>query len=73
MERSASAQQEYASFLIRMWREVNPAAPDAVAEWHGEVEHIQSGRHSAFSSLAELCELLSGWLTASRDLPEEAA
>lgn len=34
---------EYSSFLIRLWREVN--APQVPAgEWHGEVEHIQSGR-----------------------------
>jgi hypothetical protein len=58
MERSVPAQQEYASFLIRMWREVDPAAPYTAAEWHGEVEHIQSGQHSKFASEAELWEFL---------------
>ena len=56
MERSASVQQEYASFLIRMWREADPAAPNAMTEWHGEIEHIQSGRHSNFNTLAELLD-----------------
>ena len=58
MERSAAVQQEYASFLIRMWREVDPAAPDAMTEWQGEIEHIQSGRHWSFDALDEVPELL---------------
>jgi hypothetical protein len=70
MERSASAQQEYASFLIRMWREADPAAPDAVTEWHGEVEHIQSGQTMAFASITELWECLRGQLSTSNSLPE---
>ena len=66
MERSASVQQEYASFLIRMSREIDPAVPDAAAEWHGEVEHIQSGRHSSFDALDEVPELLQQSATALR-------
>jgi hypothetical protein len=58
MERSASVQQEYASFLIRMWREVDLAVPEAAAEWRGEIEHIQSGRHWSFDALDEVPELL---------------
>ena len=58
MERPVSMQQEYASFLIRMSREVDPAAPDAVAQWHGEIEHIQSGRRWSFDMLDEIPELL---------------
>jgi hypothetical protein len=60
MERSASVQQGYASFLMRVWREVDPAAPDAVAEWHGEIEHIQSGQRSIFASMNELQTFLYG-------------
>ena len=56
MERSVPAQQEYASFLIRMWREVDPAALDAATEWQGEVEHIQRGWRTSFSTLAELLD-----------------
>jgi hypothetical protein len=58
MERSTSVQQEYASFLIRMWHEADPAAPDAVAQWHGEIEHIQSGRQWRFDAPDEIPELL---------------
>jgi hypothetical protein len=58
MERSASVQHEYASFLIRMWREVDPAAPGSVVEWHGEIEHIQSGRRYTFETLDEVADLL---------------
>ena len=58
MERSVSVQQEYASFLIRMWREADPIAPDAGTEWRGEVAHIQSGRQWSFDALDEIPELL---------------
>jgi hypothetical protein len=58
LERSASVQQEYASFLIRMWREADPAASDATVEWHVEIEHIQTGRQSSFSTLAGLLDCL---------------
>jgi hypothetical protein len=58
MERSDAVQQEYASFLIRMWREVDPAALDAVADWYGVVEHIQSGRRSEFASEADMWDFL---------------
>lgn len=45
---------EYASFLVRMWREpaLKGRSPDA--PWKGELEHIQSGRHWAFDGLEEL-------------------
>jgi len=45
---------------MRVWREVDPAAPDAVAEWHGEIEHIQSGQRSIFASMNELQTFLYG-------------
>ena len=72
MERSAAMQQEYASFLIRMWRELDPAAPDAVAEWHGEIEHIQSGRRASFSGLAEMLEDLRAQLLVGESASEES-
>jgi hypothetical protein len=58
MEQSASARQEYASFLIRMWREVDPTAPDVGTEWRGEIEHIQSGRQWSFDTLDEIPQSL---------------
>jgi hypothetical protein len=69
MERSVSVQQEYASFLIRMWREVDPAAPGTVPEWHGEIEHIQSGRRSNFSTLAGLLDCLHSQMLAGEITP----
>jgi hypothetical protein len=64
MERSASVQQEYASFLIRLWREVDPAAPSAMTEWHGEIEHIQSGDRGRFESLDVILDVLRCQLDA---------
>jgi len=50
---------EYASFLIRLWRE--PSAESEVATlWHGEIVHIQSGECRALDDpgtlVAFLCE-----------------
>lgn len=44
----------YLSLLVRMWRE--DGAPDlaAVADWHSEVEHIQSGKLWKFETLNDL-------------------
>ena len=49
--------QEYASFLVRLWRCGVPAADGSSGEWRGEVEHIQSGQRWAFGSVIELDEL----------------
>jgi hypothetical protein len=70
VERFASVQQEYASFLIRMWRYVEPAALEA-AEWHGEIEHIQSGRHSRFTALTEMLDDLHTYLLEGESSMEE--
>ncbi len=43
---------QYASFLIRLWREGSPS--DASQEWRGEVEHIQSGQRWSFNTLDEM-------------------
>jgi len=57
---------EYASFLIRLWRERNPELPESVADWHSEVEHIQSGRRWTFGTLEELL----GFLRRQAEDPE---
>lgn len=57
---------EYTSFLIRLWREVNPDLHAPPAEWHGEVEHIQSGRRWAFNTLDEVL----GFLRRQAEGPE---
>lgn len=45
---------EYASFLVRLWREGNAEAYEATSGWHGEIEHIQSGQHLIFGTVEEL-------------------
>ncbi len=49
---------EYMSFLIRLWREAEAAAGSASAEWHCEVEHIQTGQRWRFDTLDELLDFL---------------
>jgi phytoene/squalene synthetase len=49
---------QYASLLIRLWREVAAEALDVSADWHSEVEHIQTGERWAFGTLDELLEFL---------------
>ncbi len=62
---------EYASFLIRVWREATPphfhSLPElggteggrgGVSDWQGEVEHIQTGERWTFSSLDGLLSFL---------------
>lgn len=48
----------YASFLVRMWREGDPERGTPAADWEGEVQHIQTSRRRAFSTLDELLGLL---------------
>lgn len=57
---------EYASFLIRLWREAGVDATAPPADWHSEVEHIQTGRQWTFSTLDELL----GFLRRQTDKPE---
>ncbi len=47
---------DYASFLLRLWRE-DPGC-GAPQEWHGEIEHIQTGQHWTFRSLNEVLAFL---------------
>lgn len=51
-----STSVQYASFLIRLWREDSPG--DTSPEWRGEVEHIQSGQRCTFSTLDEMLGFL---------------
>lgn len=45
---------EYASFLVRLWREGNTNAHQVPGNWQGEVEHIQSGQRLIFCTWDEL-------------------
>ena len=49
---------QYASLLVRLWREVNAETQDLTAHWHSEVEHIQTGERWTFGSLDDLLEFL---------------
>ncbi len=52
-----NARIEYASFLIRLWRE--PIANnDTATVWRGEIIHVQSGEHGAVNDLATLLAFL---------------
>ena len=46
------------SFLLRLWREACQDSTEKTADWHSEIEHIQSGRRWTFGSVAALLEFL---------------
>lgn len=54
----------YVSFLVRLWRETSPEFPEPATDWHGEVEHIQSGRRWTFDALDETLSFLRRQVTA---------
>jgi len=45
---------QYASFLIRLWRQESADLVEHPVEWQSEVEHIQTGDRWSFGSLDEL-------------------
>jgi hypothetical protein len=49
---------EYASFLIRLWRDQPPQADKLLPAWQAEVEHIQSGQHWSFVTFEDLISFL---------------
>ena len=49
---------EYASFLIRLWREAGADTTVLLTDWCSEVEHIQTGQRWTFGTLDELFEFL---------------
>lgn len=53
---------DYASFLIRVWREADGAPDMEEPVWAGEVESIQTGLIVSFKGLQGLVELLVGQL-----------
>jgi hypothetical protein len=58
MDASETTQDQYASFLVRLWRSAEPRPNGSNGDWQGEVEHIQSGRRWRFASLAGLDRIL---------------
>ncbi len=53
-----SAPIQYASFLIRVWQENKSEVTATAADWHAEVEHIQSSQHWTFTTVEELLSFL---------------
>ncbi len=49
---------QYASFLIRVWRENKAGETSPSIDWHAEVEHIQSARYRAFVTVEDLLSFL---------------
>ncbi len=58
MENHVPPPVEYASYLVRFWRRPSEAE-DPASEWHGEVEHVQSGRKWQFDNAEELIDFLN--------------
>ncbi|MBI1296745.1 hypothetical protein GC175_17455 [bacterium] len=50
-------EDEYASYLVRLWRSTDSAAP-LETMWHYEIEHIQSGEHQSLVDQGELVSCL---------------
>ena len=44
---------EYASFLIRLWREQS-REKEPIGDWKIQVEHIQSGKRRQFSTFDQM-------------------
>ncbi|MEW5941961.1 MAG: hypothetical protein AB1750_20035 [Chloroflexota bacterium] len=62
---------EYASFLIRLWREPS-AESEAITPWHGEITHVQSGACRTLDGLAALVAFLREQSGDPRLLSEES-
>lgn len=61
-----SVSTQYASFLVRLWREDDPERPGWFSDWQGEAEHIQTGRRWTFARLDELLSFLRRLAEESR-------
>ena len=59
---------EYASYLVRIWRERDEGGATVPLKWTAEVESIQTGESRRFSELAELIRFLQSQ-PPSQDLP----
>ena len=68
----APTPQAYASFLVRLWREVESDLRETAAGWQGEVQHIQTSQRQDFSTLDELLSILRQ-VTDDADAPGRMA
>ncbi len=58
-----SSTVKYASFFVRLWWRRPPHEDAATAEWHGEVEHVQTGMKWQFDNIDDLLAFLSRQFT----------
>lgn len=49
---------KYISFLLRVWREEKGEPEPSLADWHAELEHIQSGNCWKFEEVEDLISFL---------------
>jgi hypothetical protein len=53
---------QYCSFMVRFWLEPLDGA------WHGEVEHVQSGRREPVTELPQVLDFLASHGSPATDL-----
>jgi hypothetical protein len=51
---------DYRSYLVRIWREPKQGQSATTSDWHGTIEHLQSGRRWTFATLEEMMDLWRG-------------
>ncbi|MGW8319756.1 MAG: hypothetical protein ACWGPS_10955 [Candidatus Promineifilaceae bacterium] len=54
-------ESEAHSFVMRIWRE-NREDPSQQGPWRGWIEHVQSGERHYFQSVAEIPQIVSGYI-----------
>jgi hypothetical protein len=59
---------QYASFLIRMWRQTVKDGCFLPFQWSSEVEHIQTGELWSFNRLDEFLAFLSNHIREQHEL-----
>ena len=55
----------YISFLVRFYCDTGPGPSGPSPDWHGEVEHIQTGQRQQLDSLEEVFKYLRQQLAAA--------
>jgi hypothetical protein len=55
-------EQEYHSYLVRLWREKQVDGKREPPIWQGEVVHVQSGNKYAFQEIDHLLQYLHSQL-----------
>lgn len=56
-------EQQYHSYLVRLWQDVRKQEEAAIPRWQGEVIHIQSGQSWQIDELEPLLDMLKNLTT----------